>query len=118
MKSYNVSDIFLSYKEVRALKKCSKVDITKQLKHNERLLHYGLIQFNYVQNVPGNMPVSDSSFSITEFGINYLLYRKEKMFLKKLPVVISLIALVSSFRHEILLLAQSVVQLMKNIVGI
>ena len=118
MKDYKVSDVYLTYNEVQSLKKLKNQDVIKNPKNIDRLINYGLIQLNYSQFEPGNMPTRNGTFSITEFGTNYLLYRKDKIFLKKLPVYISIIALISSFRKEILLLAQLVMHILKNIMGI
>lgn len=109
------TDIFLSYKELRLLKKYKKHDGLCKLPGAHRLVTNKLIESDFVCQSPGGMPTPNDKYYLSEFGDNYLNYHKEKIFLKKFPVVISIIALISSFRGEILLLARVIVQLWKNI---
>jgi hypothetical protein len=111
-------ELYLSHREIKSLRRYKKLGNSELLPYSERLISNKLIEAGFVCQTPGNMPVPNDVYSITELGINHLLYRKEKIFLKKLPVVISLIALISSFRTEILLLARLSIQLLKNIMGI
>lgn len=90
------SDIFLSSRELRLLKKYKKHNELGELPGAKRLIAYKLIEPEFVCQTSGGMPVPDGKYQISEFGENYLIYHKEKIFLKKLPVVISIIALVIS----------------------
>jgi hypothetical protein len=97
----NVSDIHLTYKENKALRKYLKLGTSAFLPNSRRLISYNLIKSNFVCQTPGNMPVSNDTYTITELGENYIQYRKEKIFLNKLPVIISIVALTKSFSYEI-----------------
>lgn len=99
------SDIFLSSKELRLLKKYNKHDVLDELPGTNRLITNKLIEPEFVCQISGGMPVPNGKYRISELGRNYLNYHKEKIFLKKLPVVISIIALVisiASFLYSIL----------------
>lgn len=117
MSKFNVTDVYLTFREIVLLKKFQKQTLLKKSKKMERLIFFELIKPQYIQTNYGNEPDFDGMYSISEFGKTYLLYRKDKIFLNKLPVIISLIALISSFRGEILLLGQLLMQLWKNIMG-
>lgn len=77
IKYYKVSDVFLTYNEVHSLKKLENSNTIKNSKHIDRLLRYELIQLNYSQLSPGNMPTHNGTFSITDFGKDYLLYLRK-----------------------------------------
>lgn len=89
-------NIFLTYKEIRILKRYKKAGYLNKLPGADRLIANNFIIAEYKSPTPGDMPVPTGKYYISELGINYLLYRREKIFLKKLPVIISIIALVIS----------------------
>lgn len=118
MNKFNVTDVYLTFNEVLLLKKFNKQTILKKSEHMNNLIYFELIKPEYIQTKYGSVPDIDGMYSISKFGETYLLYRKEKIFLNKLPVIISLIALISSFRIEILWIIQQLMQILKNTAGI
>lgn len=118
MNKFNAADVYLSFREVRLLKKIKKRAGLKKSEYMNRLIYFELIEPEYIQTEYGKEPDIDGKYTISKFGEIYLLYRKEKIFLNKLPVIISLIALISSFRKEFLWLGRLLMQLLKNITGI
>jgi hypothetical protein len=114
----NCSDIHLSRKEIKVLKKYKQLGKSYELPYSKRIISLKFIESDFVCQIPGNMPTANGIFTLTEQGENYIQYCKEKLFLNKLPVYISLVALVSSFRTECLLLVRQAVLLLKKIAGI
>lgn len=67
-----------------------------------QLVSFGLIRRDYSgkkNDIGEQLP--DDTYSITDYGHRYLIHKREEYFTRKLPVVISLIALIKSFWPEI-----------------
>ena len=81
------------------IKKKKKV---KFHKYPHKLISYGLIEQNYLSEVNSiGAPIPEGTYSLTDFALRYRLYRKERYFEGKLPVIISIIALIGAYRNEI-----------------
>lgn len=67
-----------------------------------QLASYGLIRSNHSseKNEIGEW-LKDGTYSLTDSGKRYFIQRREAFFVKRLPVVISLVALIKSFWPEI-----------------
>ncbi|MCX7772942.1 MAG: hypothetical protein N2376_07515 [Clostridia bacterium] len=77
------------------MKKYKKKGNSERLPNSDRLIANQLIESNFICQLVDEIPAkADREYHITEFGENYLQFNKEKVFLKKLPVVISIIALI------------------------
>ncbi len=102
MKDYKVSDVYLTFGEKLSLKNLKKQKPIKNSKHFDRLMYYGLIQLNYVQFTPGNMPVNNGTYSITKFGKNYLIYlstfNRTKFFEWLRYIITTIIAVIALMR--------------------
>lgn len=110
--SEGLDDILLSRKEKRLLRQILRKKEVPDTFCNEyqkkTFLKYELITITYPQiisssgrpvtlsNAPAHIKISDKAY-------RYFLYRKEAYFKGKLPVVISVIALVKSFDREIMM---------------
>ena len=115
--NFDISQIYLSHSEFKTLKNIKRNRRLRVADGIEKLKSLKLIYEN-TSSTPGDMPVGIGTFEISDSGKSYLIYRKEKLFEKKLPVVISVIALIGAYRYELLWLLQAIAQLLKNIMGI
>lgn len=111
-------DIILTNSEIKALKrihKAHKLDyslIDKETLYS--LMNYNLISYNYLQDTDCiGSSIQDGTVSTNK---NYELYRKylmNKFVETKLPIIISLIALIKSFDSEIISVLRLLMQLLK-----
>lgn len=78
------------------------------------LLQLKLIKVNYANDLDsiGNF-ISLNTVSISQEYERYKAVKRTLFIERKLPIIISIIALLSSFRAEILLLIQAITQLLK-----
>ena len=95
----NFNGYFLTRYENKALKyiykngKIDKNDISKNMQ--KTLLDYNLIEFNTQNNLrkSDGSPIYDGTISTTDLYIRYRKYLRTTFFERKLPVIISLLAL-------------------------
>lgn len=57
--------------------------------------------------------IPDGTYSLSDKYTRYLIYRRDNFFKGKLPVIISVIALLRSYKDEILWLLQELAKLLK-----
>lgn len=97
-----MDNIYLTSREKRLLiLMCFKKKVLPKF-NVSKLYSYGLIDHTYSGNpnqYGARMP--DKTFCLTDLGRRWLIKWKEECFVKKLPVVLSLIALIKSFWPEI-----------------
>ena len=114
IKYSDFDNILLSRADIKTLKMLKRqyletidYDITR------KLLDAGLINRSTVGFKADSFSKYDGHFRLTRNGQLYFIYKKQKrkdQFLKTLPIVISVVALISSFRTEILLLVQLIMK--------
>ena len=75
---------------------------------------YGLVVPNYTgeRDQLGGF-IQDGTYSLSDKYARYSIYRRDLFFRGKLPVIISVIALLRSYRNEILWLLQAIAKLLK-----
>ncbi len=103
----NIYLTFIERMKLRAVR--WKKTVSEQFigKHKEIFLENGLIKPHITHTVMSDGTiVRDSShpitYSATDRAKRYFLYRRERFFEGKFPVIIAGIALIKSFEHEIL----------------
>lgn len=114
-------NIFLSRKELKILKKLSKdISLPEDYLYQNfpHLISFGFVyQAQTKQNAYGKL-LYYGNYVINDKGRQYLHYHKEKFFIAKLPVTLSIIALIGAFRQEIFWLIQAIEKLLKILAGI
>jgi len=97
-----MNGIYLTSREKRllfVLRFCKKIKPKFDVSH---LVSTGLIRPNSSGELNSiGEALEDGTYSLTDSGTRWFIQTKEKFFVKKLPVVLSLIALVKSFWPEI-----------------
>lgn len=80
------------------------------------LASYGLIHRNYLseKNEIGEY-VPDGTYSLSDLGKRWFIQQREERFVKKLPVVLSVIALIKSFWPEIMSAFQWIIETVRSI---
>lgn len=83
------------------------------------LLQCKLITINYKkERSESGAYIRDGTYSLSPNYKRFRIYCRQRFFYKKLPIVISIIALIGAYRAEILLIIQGLMQLLKSIMGI
>ena len=111
-------DIILTNSEIKALKRIHKAHKLNYSLIDEKVLYslmeYELISYNYLNDRDSiGCQIRDGTVSTNR---NYEIYKKysfNKFVETKLPIIISLIALIKSFDSEIISVLRLLVQLLK-----
>lgn len=116
MKAFD--EIFLTRDEKKVLSKIrhgepvNETDIVDTLASD-----YLFVRVNYdrvyddVRHITQHVP--NGTYSITPQYERYRAYRRDLFFSGKLPVIISVIALIGAYRHEIFSVVRAIMQLLK-----
>lgn len=116
---YDFSSYVLTFREWSILKFSKLKKRVKYIpKKHEHLLKEKLIRLNGDGLNSSGFPNIDGTFSITDKGNRFLIYKREKFFTGKFPVFISLLAFIGAYRKEILWLLQEAGKLLKSIMAI
>ena len=112
MNSY-FNEIILTRREFKTLKYIAKHKRVKEeeidSKISDTLFKYHLITYNHTRhkNELGER-VLDGTISVTDEYVRYKKFKRNNFIDSKIPIIISVIALLKSFSKEILWLIQSI----------